>query len=136
MPRDIGIYLDAQIPWLILPSTATAIEVPNFFIMDMPDLPDMCVAIYQYSGEGPEQTYGNPSLIKKPRLQVVVRSFRSDDALMKSEEIYDCLKMVKNQIINGIEYLRISPVSEPQELGPDSGNRQRVSCNYSVWKLG
>ena len=133
MPQDIANFLDTAISWLILPSTALTTEEPNFFIMDMPDLPDSCVAVYQYGGQGPEQTFGNPALIRKPRLQVVVRDRRADIALTRAEQIYNALSTVKSQIINGSNYA-IIPLSEPFELGPDVGGRERLVCNYSVWK--
>lgn len=136
MPRDMAVFLDENISWLIRPSTTSLNQIPNLYIMDMPDLPDSCVAVYQYGGETPEQTFGNSSVIKKPRMQVTVRNLRSDVALSQSEEIYDLLKEIKEQDINGTHYMRVTPVSEPSELGPDSGGRERVVCNYSVWKQG
>lgn len=136
MPMDMAAFLDSTIGWLIRPSTALGIEVANLFISDMPDLPDACVACYQYGGEGPVQTFGNSSLIQKPRLQVTVRDVRSQIAMERSEEIYNILKEIKEQNVNGVFYHRVIPVSEPSEIGPDSGGRERVVCNYSVWKRG
>ena len=63
MPLDMAVHLDEQIAWLIRPSTAAGAE-PNFYVLDMPDMPDACVAVYQYGGEAPEQTLRNSSLIR------------------------------------------------------------------------
>lgn len=136
MPQDMAVYLDATLAWLSRPSTVVAPAEANFFIMDMPDLPDFCVAVYQYGGEAPDQTFGNSSVTRKPRLQVVVRDRRADVAMNRAEEIYDVLKEIKEQTVNGVYYNRVTPVSEPSEIGPDSGGRERVTCNYSVWKRG
>jgi hypothetical protein len=136
MPMDFAVYIDAQIAWAIRPSTALAGQVGNLFVMDMPDAPDAAAATYQYGGQGPIQTMGNNKLIRRPRLQVVVRDKRVDVALDRSDEIWNLLVAVKEQTINGTYYHRVVAVTEPFEIGPDSNNRERVVCDYEIWKKG
>jgi hypothetical protein len=40
--------------------------------------------------------------------------------------------VVKDQEINGTKYQRIKVVGEPNELGPDSSGRQRVTINFEA----
>lgn len=134
MLLDWASKLDDQFSWLLRPSVAVAPAVPNLFVSDMPDTPDFAVALYQYGGEAPEQSMGTPLLIEKPRLQVVVRSPNYKDAADYSYQIFGFLGVQKEVIINGTRYLKVTPVSSPEEIGPDQANRQRIVSNYSVWK--
>lgn len=136
MPYDFAKYIDTNVAWAIMESSKVGTEVANLYIMDMPDSPDTCVAVYQYGGVGPLQTFSNNMLIRKPRLQIMVRDPRSNIALDKINEIWELIVGVKEQSVNGNWYHKTVAQGEPEEIGVDSKNRVQFTCNFEIWKKG
>jgi len=127
---DIAKFLiDPNITGVDLPSTGGA---KNLFVSEMPPDPDFAVSVIRYSGSPPTETFGNPLLIRHPRVQVMVRHTTSKDALTVAGDIVKLLCQVKDQVVNGTTYQRIKSQGEPFEIGPDSRNRQRASVNFTV----
>lgn len=135
MVQEIGSLLDSQFSWLTLPSNAAPGVPGSLFLNELPDGgQDDAVAIYQYGGEDIEEALKNSVLYEKPRLQVLARAKKSEDAFDKSYKILKFLRTQLSVTIGGVYYIKIRPLATPAELGPDPKDRQRVSTNYSVWK--
>lgn len=135
MVKELGDLLDAQFSWLTLPSNTVGSTPGSLFLQELPDGgQDDAVAIYQYGGEDNEEALGNNALYEKPRLQVLVRAVKLEDAFSRSYLIMKFLRTQASVTIGGVRYLKIRPLGTPAEIGPDPQDRQRVSLNYSVWK--
>ena len=136
MVDDVASLLDAEFDWLLLPSNAGIGQTANLFLLSLPDSPDSAVALYQYSGEPSLETMSNSSAVERPRLQVLVRDPEVDVAYKRAQKIFNYLRSdaFKGVSINGVFYHKITPVSSPGDIGPDTDNRHRVTTNYSVWK--
>lgn len=135
MVEELGALLDAQFSWLTLPSNTSPGVPGNLYLNELPDGGvDDSVAIYQYGGEDNEESLGNGLLYEKPRLQVLVRAVKFEDAMNRSYLIMKYLRTQASVSIGGTYYLKIRPLGTPAEIGPDPKERQRVSLNYSVWK--
>jgi hypothetical protein len=136
MIKEIAILLDDEFDFLVIPSRAQPGQTPNLFRYNMPDSPDIAVALYQYDGEAPSQTMGDPLVWEKPRLQVLVRHPDSVTEAMETYmyPIWRFLASIKGQNVNGVFIHKISPVGSPSEIGPDSAGRERLSANFSIEK--
>jgi hypothetical protein len=137
MVDDIGQVIDAEFDWLIRPSAAVAGDVPNLFFLLLPDSPDFAVALYQYPASPPAGlTMTNQKGIERPRLQVLVRSPKVNEAYDRSYDIYNFILSgaFKGVTLNGEFYQTIEGASSPGDVGPDDKARHRVTTNYTVWK--
>ena len=108
----------------------------TLFIGRMPNSPDACVVLYEYSGFEPAQTFGtNPAAIRKPRVQIVCRGSRGDYATprSKAESALSAIAGLSNQTVNGTNYLNISLVSSPVHIDIDNQDRFLIATNYEVW---
>ena len=93
----------------------------DLFIGLMPDNPDACISILDYSGEGPN------SLIDKvdnPRVQVRVRGnqFTYATTFALIQNIYSAL-IGYSGTINSTHFLGIYPLTTPMFLETDEKNR-------------
>lgn len=131
---DLAKYLNANgtdFAWIKMYSTDGAVNA-NTFVNDLPDTPDEAMGVYRYSGASPSETFSNPVHRRKPRVQFMIRHPKSNVALDRAEAIMKYLAQIKDQTINGTKYARVRPVGEPEEVGPDSSKRQRVTLNMEV----
>lgn len=101
----------------------------------MPDMPDSCVAVYEYMGEQPVYTKVGMEW-ERPRIQVVTRAKTHVEAVQKAQDVYAILGFVKGSTINGTLYdsirARQRPFADPN--GKDDRGRFRVFCNYAIKK--
>lgn len=104
----------------------------NLFRENMPASPAACMMIDGYGGQKPtKDTNGN--MVKKPRLQVMVRHTDADAArtwmLLAETELVPLVNVtVGSSFILGIEPLE----SEPMPLGWDGNRNIRLSQNFEV----
>ena len=132
---DIAKYLSANSGgwWDGLQLTSeSSPETSNLFVHDLPNSPDFAIVVHRYEGRPPDETFGNPLLVRNPRIQVMVRHKQSNIALDRAEEVLRYLVQVKDQVLNGTKYQRIKAVGEPFEIGPDPTNRQRAVANFEA----
>jgi Bacteriophage minor capsid protein len=109
----------------------------NIFIHRQPPSPDQSLTLYQYTGAKPQLTLGRTVAWVNPRLQVINRASEAQgvqQAFADAKSVYDLLIAVVDQSVGGTAYISILPSGEPQELGPDPSNRQRVVTSYDVMK--
>lgn len=104
----------------------------NIFRENMPASPAACMALTGYGGQKPTKDT-NGDMVKKPRLQVIVRHTDADAArawlLLAEQELVALVNAtVGTTTILGIESLE----SEPMPLGWDSNRNIRLSQNFEV----
>lgn len=124
MLEDIGAYLVAH-------SFGTA--GTNLFYGDMPETPDVCIALFEYAGEPPEDTHDSKG-IDNPGLQVRVRGTSYATARATVLSIQDHLHTLHNTALTAGRYLLIRAVQSPFSLGRDSQNRIEIVQNFIVTK--
>lgn len=119
---EIGDYLEVE-------------GVANLFLGSMPDTPDDVVVVYQYPGGPPEyiQESFTPSR-EKPRIQVVARATRYEDADKAATEVWSILASITNQVLGSTKYLSIRPDDSPAIMGRDTNDRLKVYFNAAVDK--
>lgn len=121
--EDIGTYLEAE---------SIGTQGTDLFIGMMPDEPDNCVAIYQYSGLAPVKAMTivpGEYVMEQPRVNVMVRNSSFQNAQAKAQAVFDALGGYSAGNI-----LFIDALQSPYQLGPDQNNRQLIGCNFEVTK--
>lgn len=108
----------------------------NLFLARMPEMPDVCVTVYEYEGAPPAQNFGNsPYSVERPRIQVVCRASREDypTARDAAVAIRDLLASLTDVTISGIKILRVAPLGSILPLGFDSQDRPMVATNFECY---
>jgi len=95
----------------------------NIFLSLMPDTPDLCTAVYEYSGLSPLDTFGASVTVAldRPSIQVMTRAGRNDyvAARDRAVNVRNSLAKISNQTLSGINILRIAPLSAINSIGLD-----------------
>lgn len=108
----------------------------NLFLAKMPDTPDVCVALYEYEGMVPRESFGgNPYDVDMPRVQLVVRAAREDypAARDKTKALRDLLSDLTDTTISNTRILRVASTGGVFPLGLDEKDRPRISTNFQVF---
>jgi hypothetical protein len=134
-----------------MPTTATILEAvgshidsnyatltigTNLFLAKMPDTPDFCVAVYEYQGQAPMETFGSAGFsIDKPSIQVVVRATRDDypTARNLAQDLRILLASVRDTSINGLRVVRLASNGSVLSLGTDDLDRPRIAFNLDCF---
>lgn len=102
----------------------------NLFVSVLPESPDAIVAIFDYSGEDPEQNieYWRPSV------QVRVRGAREDyeTAYQLAMNIKALLVASHNITIGDTRYIGIWSKGDIISLGRDNNQRPELSMNFQI----
>lgn len=108
----------------------------NIFLSLMPDTPDVCLTVYEYSGLAPLDTFGASVTVAldRPSIQVMTRATRNDyvTARDKAVDVRNALAKVSNVTLSGINVLRIAPTSAINPIALDDKDRPLVVINFSV----
>lgn len=110
----------------------------DLFLGRMPDSPDACVCLFEYSGSLPEMTFGSSGIaIDRPQLQVMTRAGRDDypTARDKAVTLRNLLTAITNTTLGAFSVLRIEASGSVNPLGPDEKDRPLVSVNFNVMVL-
>lgn len=128
MLLDIANYLEDNVAALTFGTNLFASRRPT-------SAPDVMTAIYESNGPQDLQTFSDTPA-HMPRLQVVCRAARNDylTARQDCEDAWEVLRAVANQTIEGTVYLRIEPVGQFEDIGPDESGRPLVAANFQIWK--
>lgn len=140
IPLELAQYLNSsnseKLGWLVMYSdnpTPDATPATLYYAAE-PPIPDAVMVIQKYEGAAPDETFGNPLQVRKPRIQIKVRDSDDGDlALSRCNDAMEFLCTVKDETINGIRYQRIRPVGEPFEIGPDESDRPQAVVNLEVF---
>ena len=121
---EIGTYLDAQ--------TSLTLGT-NLMLSRLPDTPDVCVALFEYSGRLPQHTFGTNSAWELPRFQVQIRDDDYATARTMAQTCYNALTFT-NQTLTGVRYMRCEPLQSPFLLRRDENERVILIFNCEAWK--
>jgi hypothetical protein len=136
MTADIVKYISDNIGTWIYPDSGSASN-GNIFESFRPSEPDRCVSVYELTGREPKKTLGNLLAWEEPRLQVVSRVSTDDGwgvAASDAKEIWKLLTVVVNQTINGVWYMQIKAMGNPQPQELDPNGRPLYISDFSVMK--
>jgi len=118
-----------------LQSASVATIAVDLFLGLMPDKPDLCVALFEYSGAAPlEVMVDNGATLERPSVQVMVRGGRNDYPTAKAliESVRDTLTAIANEDISGDRFLRVQALSSINALGVDDNDRPEFSLSLQV----
>jgi hypothetical protein len=124
MIDDIAVYLAAQ---------GLGIIEKNLFKGSMPDKPDSCIGVFEYSGSPPDLAHDGAE-IENPGLQIRVRDKSYATGRTKIESIIRALHPSTNITMGTTFYLSITVNQSPIPLGSDQNGRQEWSVNFTVNK--
>lgn len=118
-----------------LQSASVAFPAVDLFLGIMPDQPDLCVALYEYSGAAPLEVYrDNSESLDRPSLQVITRGSRNDypaaRALLVS--VRNVLVGITDETILGQRFLRVHETGSINALGTDDNDRPKFSLSFQV----
>ncbi|MDD3921343.1 MAG: minor capsid protein [Eubacteriales bacterium] len=105
----------------------------TIFYGQMPETPDVCVALFEYAGEPPESTHDRQHY-EKPGLQVLVRGTSYATARTTIASIETLLHTLANTTLTGTKYLFVRAVQSPFIFDRDGQNRVTLAQNYIVTK--
>jgi len=109
-----------------LRTASVAYSATDLFIGLMPDSPDLCVSIYEYSGVTPlEVLSDNSATLERPSVQVMVRASRNDYPAARTliASVRDTLTAISNETISSERFLRVRQLSSINSLGTDDNDR-------------
>lgn len=118
-----------------LQSASVATVATNLFIGIMPNTPDACVALYEYSGSAPlEVLVDNTATLERPSIQVMVRASRNDYPTARTliEDVRDTLTNITDETISGVRFLRVHHLSSINALGTDENERPEFSLSLQA----
>lgn len=128
--KELAVGGDTRFDWIKLASDDP--NSPTAFVNDLPDTPDQAVGVFRYSGRPPDAVFGQPFSVRHPRVQFMIRDPDSEVGLDRLTQIMKVLGVIRDREINGTTYQSVVPQGEPEEVGPDSSDRQRATLNFEV----
>lgn len=135
MVQDIVQYIVANISTWVDPAV-NAVN-GNIFMEQQPTEPDECACVYHLPGIPPMRTLGNNYAWENPRLRITNRVSEAAGygaAETDAKAIWDLLKPVVNQTLNGVYYMILEPVGSPAPQLLDPNNRPVYVQEYAVMK--
>lgn len=123
---DIGTHLDSTVGALTLGT--------NLFLSRLPDDPDTCVAVFEYSGDAPMSTMGGDGFppIEQPRIQLLTRAAGYSTAHDLASTCWVALEQVLNETLTSTTYLRVAANQSPFPLERDTSDRVIFAQNFRV----
>lgn len=109
----------------------------NIFIEQQPTTPDQVTCVYHLPGNPPARTLGDQYAYEQPRLRITSRVSEAQgygQAEADSKAIWDLLRVVVNQTVNGVYYMVLSPIGSPAPQLLDPNNRPVYVQEYAVMK--
>jgi len=118
---------------------ASSTAVPLWESQFPSDETDTAISFYESGGPAPMYTQSALSY-ERPTVQVISRSTSYVTARDNAEHVFSLLAAIENQDITkststGVtNYITVSPVQSPFDMGRDAEQRAQISCNYQVQK--
>lgn len=107
----------------------------NLFLSLMPDQPDDCTVIYEFTGMAPAYSMGRDlPAIEMPRIQVVCRSTSYSSARTRIDSIWQALQGIRDETLTATTYLAFTALGSPEPLARDASQRERIGATFQVWK--
>lgn len=110
----------------------------DIFLTVMPDTPDLCVLLVEDNGVGPTHTLGaGVYAVERPRIRAFVRASQNDypTARTKAVAVRNSLGAIRNQTIDGVQFLCVMPTSDIYPVGRDGEDRPILGIDFSGWML-
>jgi hypothetical protein len=105
----------------------------DLFIGLLPEEPDTCVAVFEYGGLGPVETFGDGGIsLDRPQVQVLVRAADYETGLAKAVAARVSLSALVNVSLSGLVVLRVAPQSSVNFLGNDKQDRPMFSVSFAA----
>ena len=143
MTTDISLYIQANIDTWVSPDGGTNPN-GNIYELFLPDLPDRAVCVYEAPGSKSTRTLGKNFAWESPRLRIVNRAPAGTagesgtggwpQAQSDAMAIWNLLRTVSNQQLNGVQYIVIEDSGKPAPSGLDANNRPLYTAEFSVMK--
>lgn len=108
----------------------------NLFLSKMPEAPDLCVAIFEFEGLPPIETFGESGfIVERPSVQVMVRAGREDyvTARDKAVTLRNLISQISNTSLSGVDILRVASVGSVMPLGTDELERPLIVFNVDCF---
>lgn len=124
---SLGAYLQTQ---------GIGTVATDIFYTRMPETPDVCVALYENTGTGPDHVFGaSVKAIDHQRIRVYCRAARNDypAARSKAESVRAVLGAIRNTTLSGVSILCVLSTSELYPIKRDNDDRAYVGCDFTVW---
>jgi hypothetical protein len=121
MLNEIGGYLQAQ---------GAGTLGADIFLGLMPDQPDNCVALFEYTGSPPDLHWNG----EYPGLQVRVRNKSYGSGRAKIGQVIRELHGLHETTLSGTRYLLIKARGTPEVLKRDANNRIELFVNFEIIK--
>jgi hypothetical protein len=107
----------------------------TLFLYQLPDEPDVCIALRGYEGAAPEYTHGGAMpAFERPRFQLSSRAPLVDEAMAAAWAAWKTLSVIRNAAVGGVTYLAVNPMQTPFVIERDENNRWVAGANFEVWK--
>lgn len=126
--ESVGNYIDTNSADLTLGT--------NLFLSKMPESPDFCVAVFEYEGLPPIETFGSSGFsVDRPSLQIMVRATREDyvTARDKAATLRNLISAISNTTISDIGILRVASLGSIMPLGVDELERPMIVFNMDCF---
>lgn len=118
---------------LVAQGVSTTITIGR--MLDTNQDTEAMISLFQYSGTDP--LYVPEQSIPKyenSRLQILCRSKRDQEAESLAYRCFNVVSTITNEVINGHNYQKISPIGSPFTLMRDEEERSIWACNYRVFR--
>jgi hypothetical protein len=107
----------------------------DLFLHVMPDKPDACASLINYSGDEPDYVQEERKVdVENPRVQLAVRSKQPQVCRERAEVLYQSLMQIRNQTFTGTRILWVRPVDSPTMAGRDENGRYLTTVNFRITK--
>lgn len=109
----------------------------DIFVGSMPEDPNICISVNEYSGSAPLHGFGTPGIKHEfPSVQVLVRGEPFDyiGPKTRATTAWAELAKVQAQALGSTFYLMIRPNQSPFILRRDETKRVVIACNYTCEK--
>lgn len=125
--KDICNYLESVVSLGLIVGT-------NLFIDNLPNAPDLCVAVYAYGGDGPESRYESGVTYDNTRVQTRIRGQIDDyeQAWGLAETIMETLHGLYGETINGTLYVGVWARNAITYIGRDEKGRPEWTINFDT----
>jgi hypothetical protein len=118
---------------LLQDRVASLVVSTNLFLSEMPPSPDTVVCVRELMGLDARRGFGpNSRDIRRPRVQLQVRSTTYQAGRSLMEEAFDVMDAVANETLSGYRFLRIAAQDSPAPAGEDPSGRELLVANFTV----
>jgi hypothetical protein len=131
---EIGTFLGSNVAALTLGT--------NLFLGDLPDQPDVCVAVFETGGVEPTMTFSGTGIpqMERPGVMVWVRHTSYSSGRTLAESCWQELAQIANESLANADsgttlYQRVDPQGSPALMSRDELRRLLFTMNFDTHKV-